>query len=250
VNRAVEAFEAEDYARARGLFEQAQALKPNARVLRGLGISALNLKRFTDAKRELTQSLTETKQPLTPAQRNEVTGLLDWMQSDLSTLRLQLQPTDALVELDGTGVTDKELITTPGLHRISVHAADFVPELRAVELTAGRELTLTVKLSPKPVEPPVTPAVSAQVAAAAALPAPAREPVAPLQPVGPDPAEGDRGESSSVFGQWWFWTAVGVVIAGGVATGVVLAQSSPSTKPFAQGGLGGVMMPLHVEPKR
>ena len=38
------------------------------------------------------------------------------------------------------------------------------------------------------------------------------------------------------------------MIAGGVATGLVLEQSSPGTKPFAQGGLGGVMMPLHVEP--
>lgn len=248
VNRAVEAFEAEDYARARGLFEQAQALKPNARVLRGLGISALNLKRFTDAKRELSQSLTETRQALNSTQRTEVTNLLSWIQTELSTLRLSLQPTDALVELDGAGITDKELVTTPGMHRVSVHAADFQPEMRVVDLTAGRELTLTVKLSPKPVEPPAKPALSAEVAAAAAIPAP--ESATPLQPVGADPVDRDRGESSSVFGQWWFWTAVGVVIAGGVATGLVLTQHSPGTKSYAQGGLGGVLMPLHVETNR
>jgi hypothetical protein len=31
-------------------------------------------------------------------------------------------------------------------------------------------------------------------------------------------------EGAPVFKQWWFWTAVGVVAAGGVTAGVVAAQ--------------------------
>src|SRR5262245_27475940 len=43
LDRAVEAFEAKDYGHARAWFEKAYALQPNARVLRGMGISALHL---------------------------------------------------------------------------------------------------------------------------------------------------------------------------------------------------------------
>ncbi|HET6333524.1 MAG TPA: hypothetical protein VFG30_09945, partial [Polyangiales bacterium] len=85
----MEAFDAQDYAKARELFEQAYGLRPNARVLRGLGISALHLERFTVSKRELTEALTETKQPLTANQREGVKELLSWMQLNLGTLQLR-----------------------------------------------------------------------------------------------------------------------------------------------------------------
>lgn len=37
-----------------------------------------------------------------------------------------------------------------------------------------------------------------------------------------------------VYARWWFWTILGVVIAGGVATGVVLANQPPATPDVGQ----------------
>ena len=35
--------------------------------------------------------------------------------------------------------------------------------------------------------------------------------------------------STSVFGRWWFWTAVGVVVAGAVTVGLIVANQEPNT---------------------
>lgn len=44
-------------------------------------------------------------------------------------------------------------------------------------------------------------------------PAPLNEPAAPA-----------RDDSTPVYSTWWFWTSIGVVVAAGVVTGIVIAQ--------------------------
>ncbi len=39
---------------------------------------------------------------------------------------------------------------------------------------------------------------------------------------------GSRG-GGSIFGRWWFWASVGVVVAAGVTVGLVLANQEPDT---------------------
>jgi hypothetical protein len=245
LDRALDAFEAQDYARARELFEAAYEIRPNARVLRGLGISALHLERFTVAKRELTEALRETKQPLTANQRDGVTELLSWMQLNLGTLQLHLQPAKARVLLDDDAVTATELVLKPGAHRVHVSADGFASEEHSVEIAVGREQTLDVSLA-KNVEKsaPVAAVSASEAAATVPIAEPESESTPPLARVG-EPAH--DSESSSVLESWWFWTAVGVVVAGGVATTVALTSTAPA-KSYEKGGLGGVIMPLGRAP--
>jgi hypothetical protein len=243
LDRAVDAFEGQDYARARELFEQAYEIRPNARVLRGLGISALHLERFTVAKRELTEALRESKQPLTANQRDGVTELLSWMKLNLGTLQLHLQPAKARVSLDDQPVAGTELVLKPGAHSVVVSAEGFGSEEREVEIAAGQEKSLDVVLSQSAVKPARATAVSAADAASTIPIAEPEESTPPIERLH-EPTR-DR-ESSTVFGSWWFWTAVGVVVAGGVATTVALT-STPS-KSYEAGGLGGVIMPLGRTP--
>lgn len=244
LDRALDAFEGQDYARARELFEQAYEIRPNARVLRGLGISALHLERFTVAKRELTAALRESKQPLTANQRDGVTELLSWMKLNLGTLELRLQPAKARVMLDDEPVAGTELVLKPGAHRVFVNADGFNSQEREVEIAAGQEKTLEVALSQHTVKAAQTSAVSA---AEAASTVPIAEPAESTPPIGGlhEPTR-DR-ESSTVFERWWFWTAVGVVVAGGVAATVALTSTAPA-KSYETGGLGGVIMPLGRTP--
>jgi hypothetical protein len=240
LDRAVEAFDAQDYAKARELFEQAYGLRPNARVLRGLGISALHLERFTVSKRELTEALTETKQPLTANQREGVKELLSWMQLNLGTLQLRLQPKTALVTLDDEPVTENELVVKPGSHHAVVTAEGYFSQERTVELAAGQTKSLNLSLSKNLSETTNAPSMSVTDVAMSAFMAGGN---ASLRSPDDDFAPLRDQESTSVFERWWFWTAVGVVVAGGVATTVALTSSSPS-KSFERGGLGGVIMPL------
>jgi hypothetical protein len=243
LDRAVDAFEAQDYPRARELFEQAYEVRPNARVLRGLGISALHLERFTVAKRELTEALRESKQPLTANQRDGVTELLSWMQLNLGTLQLRLQPAKARVMLDDAPVAGTELVLNPGAHRVFVSADGFTSEERDVEIAAGQEKTLEVELSQTAVKPAPASTVSAQEAASTV---PIAEPAESTPAFGLHEPTRDS-DSSTVFERWWFWTAVGVVVAGGVATTVALTSAAPA-KSYEKGGLGGVIMQLGRTP--
>jgi hypothetical protein len=232
LDRAVDAFDKADYPRARDLFEQAYALRPNARVLRGLGISAVHLERYTVAKRELTEALRETRQPLTANQREGVSELLSWMQENCGTLRLHLDPSDAYVTLDDEPVSDTELVVKPGSHRVAVRLDGFASQIHKVDVGAGQNRTLEIELQPSTAQ-----SKSSLSAAEAAAAAPTAQKSAPLTPQS-TPAR----ESSTVLDRWWFWTAIGVVVAGGVATTVALTNQ-PS-KSYEKGGLGGVIMPL------
>jgi len=54
-----------------------------------------------------------------------------------------------------------------------------------------------------------------------------------------EPAEADSG---SVFGRWWFWTAVGAVVAGGVVVGVVAASGGEDEAASPLEPRGGVIV--------
>lgn len=234
LDRAVAAFDAEDYIKARTSFEQAYALRPNARVLRGMGLAALQLKRFTVAKRELTAALTEARQPLTAPQKKSVNEVLSWMRTHLASLQLHLRPPSARVELDGEPVLDSELWIEPGAHRLRISANGYETIEQALHVSAGENFVRQIVLAKGEVGP-----TALALAPHAAAPPP--EAALSSQPAAP------RDSSTPVLESWWFWTAVGVVVAGGVATTIALTTQEPSPS-YEQGGLGGVMMPLGRSP--
>lgn len=75
-----------------------------------------------------------------------------------------------------------------------------------------------------PAERPQAPGVPAAAlsAAAPAAATPGTRPALQLAPVGPPPAKGMA--KAPLHRQWWLWTAVGAVVAGGVVTGAVLGS--------------------------
>ena len=90
----------------------------------------------------------------------------------------------------------------------------FIEQARALLEQTPEQPTLP--MPPKP-EPTVAPPVA----------------VVNLNPVPPAPPP---PETKPVYKKWWFWTIIGVVVAGGVAGGVagaVLSKKSPPAEPFA-----------------
>ena len=223
VDHAVDAFEAGDFERAHDQFHKAFALRPNARVRRGLGIAALRLARYSEAKQQLSAALTDPNQPLNAKQHEEVSRLLTWMGTNLGTVHVYVTPRVDQIIVDGEPVEGTELVLTPGIHRIRVTAAGYTAQERTVDLAATQEDTLTLTLASDLLVPAhvATAATAAPAAAIAPHEAPAPQPF--VQVGAPAP----NTDSPSLFQRWWFWTAVGVVVAGAAVTGgVVLAHRS------------------------
>ena len=231
VERALAAFDRGEYAQARSLFERAHALRPNARTLRGLGFSAVELKDYAAARRELTAALTEPKQALTPEQREEVTSLLAWMSRELASLSIDLSPPQAQLRLNGQP-SEAELVLEPGAYELSAEAPDQAPRALRVVLDRGERRRLELHLERRVLQP-----------TAAAIPPPRAATPAPSEALHPaDPA---APHEPNLFGRWWFWAISGAVVAAGATTALVLL-TRPSAERYREGGVGGVVSVLRV----
>lgn len=205
VDEAVSEFEAGNFEEARSLFSKAHAVYPNARSLRGLGITEFELRNYGECIRYLQESLTSTVRPLEGDLLKDTEELLARAKGFVARLALEVSPGVASVLVDGVPVEVAEggtLILQVGDHTIEVQAERFKPERRHVSVKGGEEQKLTIvlkqELAPRP--PPLNPS----------------------RPFHKSP---------------WLWTAVGVVVAG-AAVGTAMALSGGETKtqtaePFA-----------------
>jgi hypothetical protein len=110
-------------------------------------------------------------------------------------LKVKCDVRRAQILLDGKpiGVTPFDGDIIPGKHTLQIVAAGKLAETRVIEALAGEEIVIDVVL--RDVPPP-------QVE-----------------------------EDESIFGRWWFWTAVGTAVVGGVTIGVLSSREinvSPS----------------------
>jgi hypothetical protein len=164
VERGLAAFDAGRKEEARAELERAHALIPSARTLRGLGMIAMALDRFTVAKRELEASLVHQRSPLSAAMRKEVEELLAWMRASLAIVRIEATPPGGQVAIDGVPVDERELLLEPGEHTVTVSADGHASHQRTFQLSLDEPLLLRVALAPE--EPP-PPSAAAPVVVAA-----------------------------------------------------------------------------------
>lgn len=230
IGDALAAFSARELARARALFERAHALRPSARTLRGLGFAAAELKDYTRARRELWAALEHPRQPLTPSQRSEVSQLLSWMRAELGVLSIETRPAQALLQLNGEPVSERELVLEPGLYRLRLEAEGHVAASSELHLSRAEHRQLTLHLEP------AAPVAGSPAPAAPRAMARLRAPLA----VGHAPSAAAASPDGELIERWWFWPLVGVVVAGS-ALGMVALAHEPSAKPYRPNGVGGVI---------
>lgn len=94
------------------------------------------------------------------------------------------------IVLDGqiVGTTPFDGDVAAGQHAVEARATGYLPETRTIDVKTGQQTTLefALKVVPEPI----------------------------------------IKEDKSVLSRWWFWTAIGAAVVGGVATSVVLAQDT------------------------
>jgi hypothetical protein len=149
--RGVEAYNEGDLATARQYFERAASILPNPRVHRLLGRVALAEGSYVEAAQLFHRALTadDAGHPLSDELRRQVeTELLPSARAHVADYRLDLEPSDALLTVDGRAavVTGGYLVLPPGAHTLAVEAPGLERLERTVQAAAGASEVLRLHL--------------------------------------------------------------------------------------------------------
>jgi tetratricopeptide (TPR) repeat protein len=216
VRLALREFELENYAEARTGFLKAHKLYPNARTLRALGLVAYELKNYVTSIDHLAAALDSSVRPLTNAQRSEVENVLARARGYVGRYKLSLRPAGARLFVDGELLEQaqgKVLSLSVGDHALEAQAEGYRTLRKNLEVIGGAEENLDLTLLALKSEPHETHATS------------------------------ETSEARPLRKQWWLWVTLGVVVAGGIATGLVLGLPEP--KPTgATGGTTNAVLTL------
>lgn len=147
VLEAIADYDAGLYAEALATFEQAYALRPSARVLRGIGMCRFEQRRYAEALTAIDQALASEVDPLEGDLRAEVVALRERAARYVGSVRLVVDPASAEVRIDGRIVTENVLTLDVGDHEVVVSAPGMRTEERTVSVMPSEESPLRVTLS-------------------------------------------------------------------------------------------------------
>ncbi len=111
------------WSEARALFRAAHQLYPNARSLRGIGMTSFEVRDYPEAYRALRAALDSGVRPLTDEQRAEVASLLDRVTLLVGRYTVEGLPEGAELYVDGARTelaTDGTLVVALGARRVEV----------------------------------------------------------------------------------------------------------------------------------
>jgi hypothetical protein len=212
VKQALHEYDLGNFAEAKAFFTQAHAISPNARTLRGLGMSSYELRTYVEAIGYFEQALTATERALTPQMRAEVAQLLTQARAFVTRVRVTLEPSSATLRLDTRPIsTDDQgyVLLDPGTHELVAEAPDRETATRSIRTEGGEQLALTISLHATNVEPKVE------------APSEAPQPVF-AETAAPKPQEAP--ESSSIAPWILIGSGAAVNIAGDVMLGVMFSN--------------------------
>lgn len=150
IRHAVEEYSLGHWTEARFFFARAHALNPNARTLRGLGLTCYESRNYVEAIGYFNQALQSSEQPLTDKMRTDIAQLLQQAQQFVTRVIVTLEPANSEVEVDHVARelgSDRVVLLDPGEHQLSVSAEGHRAEQRTLNAEGG-ELHLEFRLRP------------------------------------------------------------------------------------------------------
>ncbi len=161
VHQAVQEHAAGRFAEARALFRRAHERSPNARTLRGIGMSNFELRQYAATIVAMEAALAESRRPLTEEQAAGARDLIERSSAFVARYTLLPEGAAAGARVDGVaGVLDAQgvLLVDLGVHEIQVRCEGCSNESRRVRVVGGEraELDFTVPVA-EPIEEAVEP---------------------------------------------------------------------------------------------
>ena len=140
------------------LFHRAHELRPSARTLRGMGLTAYEARRYPDCIRYLTAAMKDPRHPLTAGQRDLVGKTLTRARLFVGYTELAIDPSGATVAINGQTANrddDGSVILSVGWNEIEVSAPGYVTLTKRIHVNAGdhqqHELHLVANQAPPPI---------------------------------------------------------------------------------------------------
>jgi hypothetical protein len=139
VTRGFDAFDARRYEDALLGFLDAHALYPNARTLRALGKTELELSHYVSSLHYLESALRSDERPLSRELRADTEALCAHVRGYVARLHITLRPPDAELRIDGVVVAAREgdLTVGEGSHLLVASAPGHHMLARRVDLAGG-----------------------------------------------------------------------------------------------------------------
>lgn len=141
-----------NWTEARALFERAHELKPSARTLRAIGLSAFEEKSYATAVASLRAALNDTRQPLNAKQRDEAQNAIERALNYIGEYELVITPAgvNATVTIDDREpvMLDGKLLLDPGKYTLEVSAEGYEVVRQNLEARPREKLTLRIALQP------------------------------------------------------------------------------------------------------
>jgi tetratricopeptide (TPR) repeat protein len=149
IDLAVREYSAGNWEEALLRFRNAHAIYPNARTLRGMGLTAYELRDYVRAIGWLQDAINSTDNALTAEQRTETEKALAAARDYAVRLTLSIEPTNAAVTIDGAPPVRDEaglILMNPGEHELIAEAEGYEAVRRALRANAGDRPTLVLQL--------------------------------------------------------------------------------------------------------
>lgn len=214
---------------ARAAFEEALALREAPLLYFALGTAQAETGRLVAARASLRRFIATAADDAARSQLPAAHSAMAALEPRIAQLTIHVSGgTPHEVRLDGVAVEAEALgrpiDVDPGAHRVEVRAsAGASPIVREAQLAQGARQEITIELT-------------------------SLLPRADRSSIGARRTRADEDTTSrggGVLTQWWFWTAVGVVVVG-TTVGVVVATQSGARDPFAGDAPMGAIQTLRL----
>jgi hypothetical protein len=222
-----------NYRGALSNYYEARRIFPSYKIDFNIGVTLMAMGRLIQAAQQFERFLLTARKVAEPAMKRAAQRRLDRLRSRLGSVVVVCPVPGAVVAVEGAEVgrtpLEGRLYLRPGTYAITVTAEGRRPFHQQLTLGNGSLLTLFVPWREGAAPSQTVPAYNARpqpprdTAPAIAAPAPA-----------PAPEQGAR----PFYKRWWFWTAVGAVVAGGVTAAVVVSRQPDGREP--RGELGTI----------
>ncbi|MCC6526186.1 MAG: PEGA domain-containing protein [Polyangiaceae bacterium] len=156
---ALEAYQAQEFDKARGLFEQARELYPTGQVLRMTGYTYLALKSWAEAADAIEAALKATYKPLSDTDRTDAEGQLAVALKHLGTVSVKSKVAGATVRVDGGDAKPlpADLRLLEGEHKVVVSAKEHEDASATVTVKGGEPSAIVLDPKPKKTDAPPPP---------------------------------------------------------------------------------------------
>ncbi len=147
--RAIDEFDARNFDEALALFDQAYALRPTARVLRGIGKVRFEQRQYVRALEAFEGALTASLDPLSDTMRAEVTELRDRALGYVGELSIAVEPAGAQVTVDGRELAPDTVFPIRldmGAHIVAASSPGRQSAHRTIDIAGGRATSVRIEL--------------------------------------------------------------------------------------------------------